>query len=238
MSVPILQPAPSRLPPGQRIYAIGDIHGCADRLGTLHDAIAADLAANPAAHSTLLHIGDYTDRGPDTRAVLDRLVTGEGLPPVTARVDLFGNHEEMMLAALAGDHPDHWLLNGGDATLASYEIDPYTHARTWRDRIPDAHRTWLETLPRTHEAGGYLFVHAGLRPGVPLDEQEEHDLLWIREPFLSSDEQRPFVTVHGHTPVRQPTIRPNRIGIDTGAVLGGPLTCLVLEEDGLRFLAA
>jgi serine/threonine protein phosphatase 1 len=234
-------PAPATLPPGHRIYAIGDTHGCAERLAALHKRITGHLAEFPAAHPLLVHLGDYVDRGPDSAGIVRLLLRGvPGLPAV----NLAGNHERMMLSALDTATPtalDHWLHNGGVAALRSWDVPmPTPQDGRLAELIPTDHRRFLSELALTHRAGGYLFVHAGIRPGVKLAAQAVHDLLWIREPFLSwSGEwagERGLVVVHGHTPVQSPVVRPNRIGIDTGAVLGGPLTCLVLEGNRMEFL--
>ena len=231
--------APATLRPGLRVYAVGDVHGCLDRLVALHWAITADLAAYPVTESVLIHLGDYIDRGPDSAGVI-WLLTGTVAPPVTRRVDLQGNHEVMMLASLSGDTraAETWVENGGGNTLESYRIPAEASPAEWGQHLPLAHRQWLKTRALTHQEGGYLFVHAGIRPGRKIYRQSPDDLLWIREPFLSSKEKHPFVVVHGHTPVTIPVIRPNRIGIDTGAVMGGVLTCLVLESNHMRFLKA
>ena len=231
--------APATLRPGLRVYAIGDVHGCLERLVALHWAITADLAAYPVTESVLIHLGDYVDRGPDSAGVI-WLLTGTVAPPVTQRVDLQGNHEVMMLASLAGDvrAAETWVGNGGGTTLESYNIPAAAGPEEWGALLPLAHRQWLKTRPLTHQVGGYLFVHAGIRPGRKLYRQSPDDLLWIREPFLSSKEKHPFVVVHGHTPVSAPAVRKNRIGIDTGAVMGGKLTCLVLESNHMRFLTS
>lgn len=235
-------PAPGSLPPGRRVYAIGDIHGCLDKLVDLHFRIARDLAIAPARDSVLVHLGDYIDRGRDSAEVV-RLLSGATLAaPVSRRVDLMGNHEAMMLAALDGvpEAAGQWVDNGGDHTLRSWGVaDPYAiRPAEWRARVPADQLAWVRALALTHREGDYLFVHAGLRPGVSIRGQSRDDLLWIREPFLSDTAPREAVVVHGHTPVKSPEVRPNRINIDTGAVMGGRLTCLVLEENRLRFLEA
>ena len=231
--------APAILRPGVRIYAIGDVHGCLDRLVALHWAISADLAARPIRDSRLIHLGDYVDRGPDSAGVID-LLSGSIAPSVRRRIELRGNHEAMMLAAVSGDEraAQSWLLNGGIETLESYGVPPDLPVRSWADHVPLAHRQWIGTRPLTHAEDGYLFVHAGIRPGRSVFQQTEDDLLWIREPFLSSLDRHPFVVVHGHTPSSSPALRFNRVGIDTGACMGGALTCLVLEGDQLGFLTA
>jgi serine/threonine protein phosphatase 1 len=228
--------APASLPPGQRVYAVGDVHGCLDRLQALHALIAEDLAARPIAAATLVHLGDLVDRGPDSAGVVALLSAG---PPVAGlpTVNLMGNHEQMMLMALTArdaEPAELWMRNGGQATLRSWSVP--LGAVTWMQHIPAAHLLFLRDLAFTHRIGPYFFVHAGLRPGVPLARQVPHDLLWIREPFLSCEDDFGVVVVHGHTPCEVPEIRSNRIGIDTAAVLGGALTCAVLEGESVGFL--
>lgn len=230
--------APGALPPGLRIYAVGDVHGCADRLGLLHDQIAADARARPAEHVVLIHLGDYVDRGEDSAGVLERLLAPCPVPGAEV-VNLLGNHEVMMLDACDPRAPDgaldFWLENGGAETLASYHAHPGDPA-PW-EAIPREHLALLRGCSLRWAAGDYLFVHAGVRPGIPLERQDPFDLLWIREPFLSFEGDLPLVVVHGHTPAAVPAVRPHRIGIDTGACFGGDLTCLILEGQRLRFLA-
>jgi serine/threonine protein phosphatase 1 len=233
-----LSAAPTTLPPGERIYAIGDVHGCLDRLVALHEAIAEDIGARPAEHTTLVHLGDYIDRGSDSAQVVDWLING---PPVPADkiVNLMGNHELMMLSAVAGldrEASGLWLANGGADSLLSWGISRNVPPGEWATRIPRQHLIFLRDLAISHRIGPYLFVHAGVMPGVPLEQQNRQDMLWIREPFLSSRDNHGAVIVHGHTPKREPVVQPNRIAIDTGAVLGGDLTCVVLEADMLGFL--
>src|SRR5487761_2237673 len=197
-----LSPAPPTLPPGRRVYAVGDIHGCADRLAALHEAIAEDLARRPIPAPLVLHIGDYVDRGPDSAGVIATLLAGPALPSGVEVVNLMGNHERTMLEA-----------------------------------IPEAHRAFLRALRLYHAEGGYLFVHAGIRPGVALEDQTREDLLRFRQPFLYTEQGLGAVVVHGHTPVKAPIVRANRIAIDTGAVFGGPLTAVVLEGGQVGFIA-
>jgi serine/threonine protein phosphatase 1 len=233
------QEAPAALPAGRRVYAIGDIHGCADRLFALHASIAGDLARRPVAAPLLLHIGDYIDRGPDSAAVIARLAAGPPLPGVPT-VNLLGNHEQTMIDALSGDRAagTDWLYQGGRTALQSWGVDPDSPRETWPAGVPAAHLAFVRGLTLSHQEGGYLFVHAGIRPGVPLDAQAREDLLRIRQPFLFTDADFGAVIVHGHTPVTAPVIRHNRIAIDTGAVFDGPLTCAVLEERRVGFLTA
>ena len=231
-------PAPAALPAGQRVYAVGDVHGCFERLVAMHEQIAADLAARATEQAVLIHLGDYVDRGLESAQVVEWLLAG---PPVPAQqvVNLMGNHEHMMLAALArtdADAADLWLRNGGADSLMSWGVPRNVAQQNWVTRIPISHLLFLRDLALHHRIGPYLFVHAGVRPGVPLAQQTRQDLLWIREPFLSSKQDHGAVIVHGHSPRREPFIGANRIGIDTGAVIGGALTCVVLEADKLGFL--
>lgn len=231
--------SPGWLPDGLRVYAIGDPHGCADRLADLHARIAAHAEDHPAAHVLVVHLGDYVDRGPDSAGVLALL---QGPPPVPGAqvINLIGNHEQMMLAALdprAGeDVVAFWLDNGGAATLESYAADP-RDMRSWA-AVPRRDLGFLDRLVPCLPVGGYLLAHAGVRPGVALDAQDPMDLAWIREPFLSWRGGLPAVVVHGHTPCDGPEVLEHRIGIDTGAVFGGPLTCAVLEGERVGFIFA
>jgi serine/threonine protein phosphatase 1 len=231
--------APASLPPGRRIYAIGDIHGCARQLGALHATISSDFASRPIASALLLHIGDYVDRGADSAGVIARLLDGCPIPGMDM-INLMGNHESTMLDALAGERAagTDWLFAGGRAALQSYGIDPDGPRDRWATLIPQSHQDFLRNLALKHREGGYAFIHAGVRPGIPLEDQARDDLLRSRQPFLYSEANFGAVVVHGHTPVKTPVVRHNRIGIDTGAVFGGKLTCLVLESDTLGFLTA
>jgi serine/threonine protein phosphatase 1 len=147
----------------------------------------------------------------------------------------------MMMEAITGENSraaESWLDNGGNATLESYHVPVGTTPAEWAQAVPLQHRQWLKNRDLLHMEDGYLFVHAGIRPGRAIARQRPEDLLWIRDPFLNSQEQHHLVVVHGHTPRSEPDIHPNRIGIDTGAVMGGKLTCVVLEDDQMRFLTA
>ena len=234
-----------RLAPGRRVYAIGDVHGHLPQLQALHEAIARDLSDRPVERPLLIHMGDLIDRGPDSAGVLARLSAGPPVPGVPM-VNLMGNHEWMFLSALALQdqrEADNWLDNGGAETLASWGIRPTVPLAQWPALVPREHVLFLRGLAAWYQRDGYVFAHAGVRPGVPLTRQIWSDLLWIRGPFL--DRRGPLlpdapdlVIVHGHTPEPEPTLRANRIGIDTGAGRGGPLTCAVLDGDDVRFLQA
>jgi serine/threonine protein phosphatase 1 len=234
-----LRQAPAALPRGRRIYAIGDIHGSIVQLRDLHARIAADLRARPVASALLIHLGDYVDKGGDSRAVLDHLI--DLVPPPGLDVlNLTGNHEETMLAALSGDGAAaaDWLWGGGRATLEAWGIDPDSPREDWPQHFAPHHLRFLRRLHLHHQEGGYLFVHAGIRPGIALQDQSREDLLRIRHDFLGSDRDHGVVVVHGHTAGFQPVVRDNRIGLDTAAWSGGPLTCGVFEGETLGFLQA
>jgi serine/threonine protein phosphatase 1 len=234
------------LPEGQLLYAVGDIHGRSDLLHPLLAEIAADAAACSSARTRMLvFLGDYVDRGPDSKGVVDILL-GE-LPKGFDCHFLKGNHEAMLLGFLDGTTPlEHWRINGGDATMTSYGVDirQLDHSRAsaaaWRSAfaaaLPTEHLAFFKMLELSLSFGDYLFVHAGLRPGVPLSAQGESDLIWIRAPFLNHTGSFGKIVVHGHTPGNEPVMRPNRIGIDTGACFTGRLTALRLEGDSRRFL--
>lgn len=232
---------PARAPSGTRVYAIGDIHGCARLLHKLHQAIRDDALRAPEPRKVCVYLGDYIDRGPDSREVVDGVMAGPA--PGFECVHLMGNHEDFLLRHLRGeDDIRPWRANGGDATLRSYGIRPAqggpAHAGPEHggpagldDLLPPSHRAFYEDLRLTHVEGDYLFVHAGLRPGRPVDRQTAEDLLWIRAPFLDSTEDWGYTVVHGHSTVTEPEIRENRINLDTGAVWTGRLTAMVFHGD-------
>jgi len=237
--------APGVAPPGCRIYAIGDIHGQMPLLLHMHEAIQEDAKSFRGKRLVIVYLGDYIDRGRRSRDVLDLLSTRP--LPRFERVFLRGNHEHMMLGGLYDDGvAPGWFYNGGEATLRSYGIYPepglqpiqcvHDMMAQLRQAVPPEHLAFLKQLKLYHREGGFVFAHAGIKPGVPLEEQAPEDLIWIREDFLESDETFPFIVVHGHTPSEEPEIRHNRIGIDTGAFASGRLTALVLEEDRHRLL--
>lgn len=229
----------ARVPNGLRVYAIGDVHGCLDALTAVHERIEDDLVQRPIDDWRIIHLGDYVDRGPDSRGVIARLAD---MLPGGRVYALRGNHDQYFLDFLAAANTpsfEPWTLYGGLDTLASYGVLPKGSARNAYAReslheavvtaVPPAHQRFLAALPHMLRIGGYAFVHAGVRPGTPLTAQTAHDLIWMREPFLSAEDDHGAVVVHGHTPVRSVTVRANRIAIDTGAVYGGALSCLMLE---------
>jgi serine/threonine protein phosphatase 1 len=204
------------------VIAIGDVHGCYDKLVDLLPRCREYAAGRD---HRFVFVGDYIDRGSDSRAVVQHLIDLDRSSG--QHVFLRGNHEDMLLHALLDpDAADSWLANGGDATLASYSVSS-------PDLIPSDHLDWLTTRPLTFDDGLRFFVHAGVNPARALDDQSPHDLLWIREPFLSSEKDFGRLIVHGHTPMRDgnPDTRTYRINIDTAAVYGGPLTAAVFVDD-------
>jgi len=231
------------LPPGQRIYCIGDIHGRLDLLLQLHQRVVQD-AEDSEADKTLIYLGDYIDRGEHTREVIELLL--EGSPEGFNTVHLLGNHEQTLLDFL--QHPaavGSWLTFGGRATLHSYGVavrpgysrpDLHDLRDELADRLPPSHQQFYQGLKVMHQAGSYCFVHAGVRPGISLQEQRNEDLLWIREDFTRSTATHEHIVVHGHSINPEVEFLPNRIGIDTGAYQTGVLTCLVLEGTTQRLL--
>ena len=186
-----------------------------------------------------MHLGDYIDCGPDSAGVVALLAKGApiaGLPTI----NLMGDHERTALDALSGDGAaaTDWLYMGGGAALESWGIAVDTPRSQWPAMVPMAHIDFMRALALEHRDGDYLFVHAGIRPGVEVDRQVEEDVLGIRQSFLSSEADFGVVVVHGHSANPAPVVWPNRIGIDTGAGFGGKLTCAVLEDDRVAFLAA
>jgi len=228
--------AAARLPDGLRIYAIGDIHGRADLLATLLRQIDVDCTLYPSSRPIVVFIGDYIDRGPASNEVLDLLL---GCGRTKETVFLKGNHEALVHRFLSVPAVlDEWRLCGGLETLVSYGLKPSINpgvaeqrrlAKELAKSIPRPHLEFLDSLKLSFSCGDFLFVHAGIRPGVPIRKQREEDLLWIREEFLSCDQRFEKFVVHGHTPVRTPDVRSNRINIDTGAFATGRLTCIMIE---------
>lgn len=215
------------------IYAIGDVHGRDDLLERLHFQIVADAERRyPGRARKIVHLGDYVDRGPGSAAAIDRLIGGV---KDFECICLKGNHEDMMLSYLeTGERWDaeRWLANGGRMTLASYgltRLDEQFDVEAAREAVGERHWKWLRHLQLSHREPGYFFVHAGIVPGRPLEEQEEKDLLWIRYAFLNSRADHGVRVVHGHTPADSPEVKPNRINLDTGAWSTGHLTCAVFD---------
>ncbi len=229
--------APGWLPRGRRVYAIGDIHGCRAQLEQLHAEIVRDLAARPIASPLLVNLGDYIDNGPDSAGVIELLVSHA---PKVPTINLLGDHERMLLDALDGDRAaaTDWLWAGGRAALESWSLDADLPREQWEAALPASHVAFLRGLKRTHRVGDYLFVHAGIRPGVALAEQTLDDLVGIRQPFLWTEQPLGVIVVHGHSSNPSVVRADNRIGLDTGAGMGGKLTCAVLEEDLIGLLAA
>jgi diadenosine tetraphosphatase ApaH/serine/threonine PP2A family protein phosphatase len=236
-------PTTRRVPDGTRAYCVGDIHGRDDLLQEVAERVEADMEARSFDHAVTVFLGDYVDRGLGSMRVIERLARNEWPTPLIA---LAGNHEDVLMAFLEDEAVlEAWRSLGGLETLHSYGVD-IGPAMAGRDFgavqaafaacFPERHRHFLETLKVSTAIGDYFFCHAGVRPGVPLDRQDRHDLLNIRDRFLFSGAEHGKLVVHGHTPSVAPEIRPNRIGIDTAAYATGRLTCLVLEKDERRFL--
>jgi serine/threonine protein phosphatase 1 len=230
--------SPGWLPRGRRVYAIGDIHGCLDKLVALHALVAADFAARPTGSAVLVHLGDAINQGPNSAGVVALLAAAPPIPGIQV-VDLLGDHERMLLDALDGDRAaaTDFLWAGGREALPSWGLDPDLPREAWEAALPPAHVAWLRGLVLTHREGDYLFVHAGIRPGVKLAEQSRDDLVTMRQPFLSTEQALGVTVVHGHSSSPSVTIAANRIGLDTGAGIGGKLTCAVLEDDLVGLLA-
>jgi serine/threonine protein phosphatase 1 len=233
----------SRVPNGTRIYAVGDIHGRADLLAQLFSRIDADLAAHHIERSIHVFLGDYVDRGPGSREVLDRLIDRAYSHE---SVFLMGNHELIFLQFLHDPALlKQWRQYGGLDTLMSYGLKVPFNANaeqlaalsaSLESVMPAEHCRFLEELKPSFECGSFFFAHAGVRPGVPLENQRMDDLLWIREEFLQYEGGFGKIVVHGHTPAPEPEVRVNRINIDTGAYATGRLTCLILEADQRWFI--
>ncbi len=237
---------PPHGPSQARAYAIGDIHGRLDLLDDLLRRIDDDMQRRSPRRTYIVFLGDLVDRGPDSRGVIDRLI---GYRPFGAKpAFLAGNHEEAFLRVLEGEEEvlESWLRFGGGECLKSYGVDPEslndmppkTMLQRIRRQVPAAHVQFLKSFADSLRFGDYLFVHAGIRPNVPLEEQQLDDLRWIREPFLSHQGRHEFFVVHGHTVTPQVEELENRIGLDTGAYLTGRLSAVGLEDERRWFLAA
>jgi serine/threonine protein phosphatase 1 len=241
MSLPFAT-IPASLPAQTRIYAVGDIHGRFDLLTDIIARIDDDLQRRPIGQSVEVYLGDYIDRGPDSSSVIDllahRMVRNHA-------ICLRGNHEAMMEAFLRDPEAlDDWLQMGGQQTLVSYGMSAHVIEQAALDNV---HQDFQDALPRTHElflqclrnnfcCGDFLFVHAGIRPNVLIELQEDQDMLWIRDEFLDAEQDHGKYIVHGHTPVAYPDIRSNRVNIDTGAWRSGVLTCVAIEGESILIL--
>ena len=239
---------PGTVPAGQAVYAIGDVHGRLDLLEDLVAHIREDVAQHPSDSArSLIFLGDYVDRGPESRGVVDAVMS-DLLPGVTT-VRLMGNHEEAMLSFLDGESDGlDWMSFGGLETLLSYGV-PLRSLPNSGEAVKALQAALIEAVPERHVAffrncllhysvGDYVFVHAGVRPGITLEKQTQTDLLWIRDDFLRVRAPLPGrVVVHGHTICDLPQNRSQRINIDTGAFVSGRLTCLVLRGNERRFLS-
>ena len=227
------------------VYAIGDIHGRADLLEPLLAEILRESTGRPA---TVVALGDYVDRGPDSRAVVDLLLDLSADPHVGTRF-LRGNHDQVLLDFL-GDHGlgPYWRQVGGGETLFSYGVEPPAtrkHMERWleaqvrfADALPRQHLDFFRALEPSFTWGDYFFTHAGARPGAPLGEQTEKDLMWIRQPFLEDEERFEKIVVHGHTPSGSPYADHRRIGLDTGAYTTGILTACRFDGSGRLLMQA
>jgi len=230
-----------RLPAGLRIYAIGDIHGRIDLLDPLLERAVADVDARPVQRPIFVFLGDYIDRGAASSTVITRLLQ---MSQVFETVCLRGNHEAYFMNFLRdGAFLEYWARVGALPTLASYNLLPSLKpdrtealklSAEMNEVLPDAHRDFFSHLPNSFSCGDYFFVHAGVKPGYALSQQKDEDLLSIREEFLTHASPFEKFVVHGHTPVKKPDERSNRINIDTGAYATGRLSCLCIEEESRR----
>ncbi len=228
---------PASLPAGQRVYAVGDVHGRFDLLHQLIARIEEDNAGRPTSAVYVVLLGDLINRGPQSREVIDFFL--KGAPAFAEWHFIMGNHEEMLLRLI--DQPDagmipHFLRFGGRETFESYgapqimlDLPDRFPPETLPNYVPEDHRSFMRRMEDGILVGDYFFTHAGIKPGVPLEEQQHQDLHWIRKGFLESDADHGMIVVHGHTVLEEAEVRPNRIGIDTGAYASGKLTALGLE---------
>ncbi|MEZ5802216.1 MAG: metallophosphoesterase family protein [Rhizobiaceae bacterium] len=235
--------AHARAPEGMRLYAIGDVHGCAEHLAEMHRLIAAEIERDRPRDWRIVHLGDYIDRGPDSKGVLARLIEAKARD--ARHIALLGNHDAGFLDFLA--EPTHHGLFarfGGETTAASYGVsvnfgDPAAlergHAALTK-AMPRSHIDFLAKLSLSVCFGDFFFCHAGIKPGVPLDRQQAEQLIWIRDEFLDCPTLHPKVVVHGHTPTERPEVMSNRVNIDTGCYRTSVLTALVVDGAEKRFL--
>jgi serine/threonine protein phosphatase 1 len=233
----------ARVPDGLVVYAIGDIHGRADLLEPILDRIHRDSTQQSDQRAITVFLGDYVDRGPRSREVIDLLLEWNAVYP---SVFLKGNHDQMAIDFLENPSVlNRWSKFGGIEMLMSYGVMPKSMqwseisaelSKQFREQFPVSHLAFLRDLKSHFVCGDYFFVHAGVRPGVPLNEQRLEDLLWIRDEFLNYNRSWEKIIVHGHTPVSQPDVRSNRINLDTGAYATGRLTCAIFSGSDLKFL--
>jgi serine/threonine protein phosphatase 1 len=233
------------LPAGQRVYAVGDIHGCADLANEMQQRILADIARRPVVSVNIVWLGDYIDRGPASREVIDLLIDFAQWP--YRSTFLMGNHEDAMLRFLADPvEGPQWCGFGGLDTLASYGIKSdgsdqgltYGAARSALiAALPREHQDFFLSLAFSETIGDFFFCHAGVRPGIRLSEQDPRDLIWIRQEFLDWPHDFGKMIVHGHTPKREPELMRNRVNVDTGAFATGRLTCAVIEGSEIAFMS-
>jgi serine/threonine protein phosphatase 1 len=236
----------AQVPAGTRLYVVGDVHGRADLLNRMFELIYNDIGLDRVQHVIEIFIGDYVDRGRESKSVLEML--SSTAPLGDRRVCLKGNHEQMLLDFLSDPTTGpSWIEFGGGDTLLSYGVrlrlnmapGEAERARVeFQHALPQSHYRFIRSLPVSFRCGDYFFAHAGVRPGIDLAQQRPDDLLWIRDPFLGSTRNFGAIVIHGHTPAAEPVILPNRVCIDTGAFATGRLTCLVLEGTEQRFLQA
>jgi len=237
---------PTAGPPGKRAYAIGDIHGRLDLLENLLGQIETDISESGASSNHIIFLGDLIDRGPSSRGVIEKLL--DYRPANASCHFIMGNHEEVLVRGLRGEPTqlDGWLRHGGDKTAESYNVD---HAYYRQQGISALEHALLSAIPESHIAfmagfldriqfGDYLLVHAGVRPGIPINDQQASDLRWIRREFLESNEYHGMVIIHGHSVETEIAFHPNRIGLDTGAYRTGRLSAVRLEGEDVCFFRA
>jgi serine/threonine protein phosphatase 1 len=243
-----------KLPQGTRVYAIGDIHGFSDVLSSLHEQIEKDRSERPIDRAVIVYLGDYIDRGPNSKGVIDQLIARNEGASDFEHVFLLGNHEDALFNEFMVDpfgHRQDWLQYGGAECVESYGVEIYRDisfsaqaervAEEMALAMPQAHYEFYRGLKLYHLEDEHLFVHAGIRPSVKLEEQHKNDLTFTREPFMSHEDLHDYYVVHGHTATydRQVDIRPNRINLDTGLYDGGPLSCGIFEAgQKIRLLQA
>ncbi|MEH2512891.1 serine/threonine protein phosphatase 1 [Nitrobacteraceae bacterium AZCC 1564] len=237
----IQKPTSASTPPDTRIYAVGDIHGRADLLNEITERIDDDLRRRPVRYVQEVYLGDYIDRGPDSKGVIDQLAVRMVRQHA---ICLRGNHETFLETFFYDPAViDHWIQLGALHTLASYGIfysqfkaSPYDLQQSLLHAFPRTHQLFLRCLRNSFTCGDFLFVHAGIKPGISIEHQQTEDLFWIRDEFLNSTLDHGKIVVHGHTPVDHAEIFQNRINIDTGAWRTGVLTCIAIEGDRIVIL--